>query len=47
MIGKLFDRFVEWSLKRQADYINKNAKKKALVRKRTSRVRRRANAKKK
>ena len=43
MIGKLFDKFVEWSLKRNADNINKKAKTKPRV----SRVRRKANAKRK
>jgi len=46
LIGKLFDRFIEWSLNRQDQYLSQK-KIKAPVRKRTSRVRRRANARKK
>lgn len=43
MIGKLFDRFIEWTLNRQEQHLMKKPK----PRKRVSRVRRRANAKKK
>jgi len=43
MIGKLFDRFVEWSLKRNAENINRKAKAKPKV----SRVRRKASTKRK
>jgi hypothetical protein len=43
MIGKLFDRFVEWSLNRQESHLMKEPKPKRKV----SRVRRKANAKKK
>ncbi len=43
MIGKLFDRFIEWTLNRQEQHLIKKPKPK----KRVSRVRRRANAKKK
>jgi hypothetical protein len=43
MIGKLFDRFIEWTLNRQEQHLMKKPKPK----KRVSRVRRRANAKKK
>jgi len=46
LIGKLFDRFIEWSLNRQDQYLSQK-KIKAPDRKRTSRVRRRANARKK
>jgi hypothetical protein len=47
MIGRLFDKFVEWTLNRQDQYYKDKTKRKAPTRKRTSRVRRRANAKKK
>jgi hypothetical protein len=43
MIGKLFDRFIEWSLNRQEQHLMQKPKPKRKV----SRVRRRANAKKK
>lgn len=40
MIGKLFDKFVEWTLNRQEAHMLKKSKPK----RKTSRVRRRANA---
>jgi hypothetical protein len=43
MIGKLFDRFIEWSLNRQEEHLMKKPKPKRRV----SRVRRKANTKKK
>ena len=43
MIGKLYDRFIEWTLNSQEQHLMKKPKPK----KRVSRVRRRANAKKK
>jgi len=43
VLGKLFDKFVEWSLNRQEAYLMKKPKPKRKV----SRVRRKANAKKK
>lgn len=42
MIGKLFDRFIEWSLNRQEAHLMK----KTTPKKKVSRVRRKANARK-
>ena len=43
MIGRLFDKFIEWSLNRHEQRIMK----KETQKRKTSRVRRKANAKKK
>jgi len=43
MIGKLFDKFVEWSLNRQETYLMKKTPSKRKV----SRLKRKANAKRK
>ncbi len=45
MLGKLFDKFVEWSLNRQEAYLMEKPKPKP--KRKVSRVRRKANAKKK
>lgn len=47
MLGKLFDKFVEWSLNRQEAYLMKKPKPKPKPKRKVSRVRRKANAKKK
>lgn len=41
MIGRWFDRFIEWSLNRQEAHLMKNSP----TKKKVSRVRRKANAK--
>jgi hypothetical protein len=43
MIGRLFDKFIEWSLNRQEAYLMK----KTPIKRKVSRVRRKANAKRK